>query len=289
MTADIVKGFENKIIGIVGLGYIGRHLLQVFQKWQTDFNITILCFNRGNLSKIGNSEIDYLFNCAGFTGDFRTKSFETIDAHLNLPVFLLKNAHIKTCFISLSSTRIYGFTKNKNRVFIEKDSPKDEHTKGGYIYDGSKKLMESLLLNHAKTSNFKIVLPRLSNVFGKYTMTDLDDSTFLKVMLKSAISDKILETKQNINSAKDYIFIDDAIEGILRTVLFSKESTCYNICSGQSYTLKKWAAYLDVRLKCVENTPPQYSTVSYEKARIEIGFNPQYSLKNIPFSEILYS
>jgi nucleoside-diphosphate-sugar epimerase len=288
MAADIVKGFENKTIGIVGLGYIGRHLFQVFQKYQSGFNLRILCFNRENLNKIGDIEVDYLFNCAGYTGDFRTKPFETIDANINLPVFLLKNARIKTAFVSLSSTRIYGFTKNKKRVFTELDSSKEQHTEGGYIYDGSKMMMESLLLNHAKTSDFKIVIPRLSNVFGRYTLADLDDSTFLKVLLKASISPKKIETAQNKNSAKDYIFIDDAVEGILRVALFSKDNTCYNICSGQSHTLKTWADYLDIKLECVKNTPPQYSTVSYEKARIEIGFKPRHSLKNISISEILY-
>lgn len=301
MTADSVKGFDNKTIGIVGLGYIGRHLLAVLKSYAAVFNIQILCFNRENLDKIGDIELDYLFNCAGYTGDFRTKPFETIDANVNLPIFLLKNARIKDCFVSLSSTRIYGFTKDKSRIFTETDRSKDAHTEGGYIYDGSKKLMESLLLNHAKTSDFKIVIPRLSNVFGKYTLQDLDDSTFLKLMLKSAISDKTLETTQHKSSAKDYIFIDDAIEGILKAALFSNKSTSYNICSGHSYSLRKWAVYLGIDIKLIGNTPPlsegspldreesygQYSYISNEKARVEIGFMRQHTLDSLKFSEIL--
>lgn len=287
MTADIVKGFENKTIGIVGLGYIGRHLLQVFQKYQSDFNITILCFNRETLGKIGDIELDYLFNCAGYTGNASVNSFEAIDAHINLPIFLLNSARIKTCFISLGSTRIYGFWTTKNRVFTEKYYSKDIFTEGGYLYDGSKKLMESLLLNHAKKVDFKIVIPRLSNVFGGHTIDDLDDSTFLTVMLKSAISDKKLSTHQNTESAKDFIYIDDALEGILRAALLSKNSTSYNICSSKSYTIQEWADFLKIEVEGDKNTTPQYSYVSNKKAKKELGFSPKILLKQLAFAQVI--
>jgi nucleoside-diphosphate-sugar epimerase len=287
MTTDIVKGFENKTIGIVGLGYIGRHLLEVLKVHQERFNIQILCFNRKNIETVGDVEIDYLFNCAGYTGDSRSKPFETLDAHVNLPIFLLNTARIKRCFISLGSTRIYGFLKNKNRVFTENYYSKDIHTGGGYIYDGSKKIMESVLLNHAKTANFRIVIPRLSNVFGGHILKDLDDSTFLTVMLKSAISDKKIQTHQHTDSAKDFIFIDDAIEGILRTALFSKNSTCYNICSSKSYSIKEWADFLKIDIKGDENAPPQYSFVSNEKAERELGFKPKTQLNHLDFAQII--
>jgi nucleoside-diphosphate-sugar epimerase len=287
MAADIVKGFENKTIGIVGLGYIGRHLLQVFQKYQADFNIKILCFNRENLSKIGDNEIDYLFNCAGYRGNAAINAFESLEAHINLPIFLLKTARIKTCFISLGSTRIYGFLKHKNQVFTENYLSKDIFTGGGYIYDGSKKMMESLLLNHSSKVNFKIAIPRLSNVFGGHTINDLDDSTFLTLLLKSAISDKKILTHQNTESAKDFIYIDDAIEGVLRTALFSEKSTSYNICSSRSYSLQEWANFLKIDLKGDNTLPPQYSFVSNKKANTELGFNPKIHLNHVDFTQLL--
>jgi nucleoside-diphosphate-sugar epimerase len=287
MIENIVKGFENKTIGIVGLGYIGRHLLAVFKTYQTHFKIRIACFNRENINEIGDIELDYLFNCAGYTGDARAKSFETMDAHINLPVFLLSTARIKNCFISLGSTRIYGFLENKNRVFTENYYSKDIHTEGGYIYDGSKKMMESLLLNHAEKANFKIVIPRLSNVFGGHVVNDLDDSTFLTVMLKSAISDKKIITHQHTDSAKDFIYIEDAIEGVLRTALFSKNSTYYNICSSRSYSIQEWADFLKIEVEGDKNATPQYSFVSNKKAKKELGFSPSIHLNHLDFAQII--
>lgn len=287
MIENIVKGFENKTVGIVGLGYIGRHLLEVLKDYESVFNIQILSFNRNNLDKIGDVELDYLFNCAGYTGDSRTKPFETIEAHINLPIFLLNNARIKTCFISLGSTRIYGFLRSKKRIYTENYYSKDIYTEGGYIYDGSKKMMESLLLNYAKTADFKIVIPRLSNVFGGHIIADLDESTFLTLMLKSAMSDKKLSTHQNTDSAKDFIYIEDAIEGILRTALFSKKSTYYNICSSKSYTIQEWADFLKIDIKGDENAPPQYSFVSNKKAKKELGFSPKFQLQQLGFAQII--
>jgi NAD dependent epimerase/dehydratase family len=155
MTTDIVKGFENKTIGIVGLGYIGRHLLEVLKVHQERFNIQILCFNRKNIETVGDVEIDYLFNCAGYTGDSRSKPFETLDAHVNLPIFLLNTARTKTCFISLGSTRIYGFLKNKNRVFTENYYSKDIHTGGGVYLRWVKKNNGICAFKSCKNSEFQ--------------------------------------------------------------------------------------------------------------------------------------
>jgi nucleoside-diphosphate-sugar epimerase len=106
-------------------------------------------------------------------------------------------------------------------------------------------------------------------------------------MLKSAISDKKIQTHQHTDSAKDFIFIDDAIEGILRAALFSKNSTCYNICSSKSYSIKEWADFLKIDIKGDENAPPQYSFVSSKKAERELGFKPKTQLNHLDFVQII--
>jgi nucleoside-diphosphate-sugar epimerase len=290
---DIVKGFQNTTIGIVGMGYIGKHLFQTLTPYSADFNIKIHCFNRKTVKQIGKFELDYLFNCAGNTGDFRSQILETVESNISLAIFLLKNARVKTCLIPLSTTRIYGFTNDANLYFDENYLNTEPHTAQDFIYNGSKKLMESVYLNH-KTP-YKIAIPRLSNVFGKFKKSELDKSTFLKLMLEAAINGETISTHQALESAKDYIFIDDAIEGILRTALFSEDKNCYNIALGKSYSIEDWAKFLKISIKSNSDTPPpesigmfhKYSRVLKEKAAEKLGFSPRYDLSTLQFSDVL--
>jgi nucleoside-diphosphate-sugar epimerase len=284
---DIMPYFKNTTIAIVGMGYIGKQLYQTLEEQAEDLNINIHCFNKQNIETIGQFEFDYIFNCAGNTGDFRNQIFETVEANIQLAIFLLKNAVVKKCLIPLSSTRIYGFAYHKDINFSETfvGFLHHSHNELDFIYDGSKKLMESIYTN-AKV-NYRISIPRLSNVFGKYHEGDLDNTTFLKAMLEAKIKGNTLTTEQDTDSLKDYIFIDDAIEGILRIALFGEDKECYNICLGKSYSLADWANYLHIDIKNASHNLALYSKVSNRKAKENLYFKPQFHLEKLQFSDIV--
>jgi nucleoside-diphosphate-sugar epimerase len=284
---DIIPYFKDTTIAIVGMGYIGKNIFQTLQAQADNFNIKIHCFDRKNIDTIGQYEVDYLFNCAGNTGDFRSQIFETVESNVHLAVFLLKNARVKQCLIPLSSTRIYGFAYHKDINFSEIFSGFDHnsHNELDFIYDGSKKLMESIYTN-SKTS-YRIAIPRLSNVFGKHHKEELDKSTFLKAMLVAKIQNESLVTEQDTDNLKDYIYIDDAVEGILRIALFGENKECYNIGLGKSYSLKDWAKYLNINIEKTTRNLALYSIVSNRKAKEELYFKPQFTLENLQFSDIV--
>jgi nucleoside-diphosphate-sugar epimerase len=284
---DILPYFKNTTIAIVGMGYIGKQLYQTLQTHAEVFNIKIHCFNKQNLETIGQFEVDYLFNCAGNTGDFRNQIFETVESNIQLAIFLLKNAVVKKSLIPLSSTRIYGFAYHKDINFSETfvGFLHHSHNELDFIYDGSKKMMEAIYTNVKKP--YRIAIPRLSNVFGKYQEGQLDNSTFLKAMLEAKIKGNKLTTEQDTDSFKDYIFIDDAIEGILRIALFGEDKECYNICLGKSYSLTDWANYLQISINNASHNLALYSKVSNKKAKEYLCFKPQFYLEQLQFSDIV--
>ena len=279
--------FKNTTIAIVGMGYIGKQLFQTLQFYADSLNIKIHCFNKKNIDTIGRFEVDYLFNCAGNTGDFRQQIFETVESNIQLAIFLLKNAKVKKCLIPLSSTRIYGFAFHKDINFAESfvGFLHHSHNELDFIYDGSKKLMESIYTN-AKV-NYRISIPRLSNVFGKYKECDLDNTTFLKAMLDAKIKGHSLTTEQDTDNLKDYIFIEDAIEGLCRIALFGDDKECYNICLGKSYSLADWAKFLNIDVQNASHNLALYSKVSNRKAKENLYFKPQFHLEKLQFSDIV--
>ncbi len=275
---DLDNALINKTIGIVSNGYVGSRL---FQYIQTKYaNNRIIVIHRTNIKHILTTEkFDYIFNCAGNTGDFRQKPFDTIDSNLLLVRQLLDYAQIKEALIYLSSTRVYGFTTDEKLLFDEDYIAIENHLLPDFIYNGTKKLTETFLMNVKK--DYKVIICRLSNLVGDYKILDLDDSTYLKVLLRHKIENKSIIVKQNIYSNKDYILIEDALRGIVQSAVFSKSSNYFNIASGKSYSLQEVLTYLGITYTAEEKISPAfYSRISVQKAATEIGFQAN---GNIPF------
>ncbi len=277
---DIVRCFEGKTVGILGMGYVGTRLCNLLCNVA---NIRVFALNRNNLQTIIETEtFDYFFNCAGNTGDFRTQIDETIASNLLLNQFLVKHLKIKEAFIYLSSTRVYGFSQDKKQIFDEEYITTESHTNIDFIYNGTKKLTESYLLNKSTSLEYKVLICRLSNIFGDYKKTDLDDSTYIKVLVKRSLTEKSIFIKQSLDAQKDYIFIEDALYGIFNTAVNSPKSDYFNIASGQSYSLRDWLTYLDLSYQVVIAEPmPLFSNISIEKAKNTTGFLPAFYLHNL--------
>jgi len=145
--------------------------------------------------------------------------------------------------------------------------------------------MECLLLNTPKS--YRKVVARLSNVYGDFQLSDLDDSTFLKMMMRHSHENKRFLIEQNINSTKDYIFLDDAIEGILRAAIYAEDDDVFNICSGKSESVIAWANFLNVDVEPNPRAEPVYSNVSNQKAGLALGFWSETKLSDLRRSDVI--
>lgn len=266
---------NNKKIGILGIGYIGSNLLAYLKK----FNIDAIEISRKNLNNFKGEKFDYFINCAGNSGDFRENLIETVQSNVNLNSYILENIKIKYNYIYLSSSRIYGFSKNDKIIFDENSFNNYNNLSLDYIYDGSKKLTESLLINYSKNVDYKIAILRLSNVYGNFDC--LDDSTLIKKIIRyKRESQKNLDVKQNRYSKKDYIHINDVVESIINVILKIKNSDVFNLSYGKSYSLDEISKILNLDIKSDESMEPTYSLISNDKIKKEFSLSFKYDFKN---------
>lgn len=282
---DFRDALADKKIAVIGLGYVGSQLINLLKKIRQDSDFEIFEINRKNLDLLAAEEFDYVFNCAGNTGDFRRQPIKTVESNVGLNVFILENCRIRESLVALSSTRIYGFSSDKETIFSENDFALQDHLKLESIYDNAKKLMECLLLNTPR--DYRKIVIRLSNVFGKYEAADLDDSTFLKLMLRHRYENKPLDVRQNLESSKDYVFIEDALDGILRGGILSKTDDVFNICSGKSYSIKDWAEFLNLTVRQIGEPQPTHSSVSNAKAEKLLDFAAQNTLEKLSIPNVI--
>jgi nucleoside-diphosphate-sugar epimerase len=271
--------FKNKTIGIIGLGYIGKNLYEYLQKNTSEFNTKIVTFDKKNFRSVIDFEFDYFFNTAGNSGDFRENIFETVESNIDLTVFLLKNIKLKTKYIALSSTRLYGFSESENVFFEEDFYSSNQHLNIDFIYDGTKKLAESILINSAEKLNYEIVIVRLSNVYGMFD--ELNDSTLIKKIIRLKSENSELKIRKSVaDSKKDYIYIDDAIEGIIQCAMFGENEEIFNIAFGKSFSIKEISDILKLKLAFEnDNSKPVFSNISIKKSISKIQFKPKIDLK----------
>lgn len=276
---------QGKSVAIVGLGYIGTRLFNFLTHLQRKSDFQIIGVNRQNIRVLEEQEFDFVFNCAGNTGDFRCKPLETVESNIQLTTYLLRHCRISDTLVCLGSTRIYGFTADPETIFREGNLTPSNHMSADALYDNAKKMMECLLLNTPRS--YKRVVVRLSNVFGDYSSKELSDGTFLELMLQHKIRNEKLTVRQNINSTKDYVFIEDALDGILRAGTLSETSDVYNICSGKSYSVADWAHFLNLSIESTSNAPVSYSRVSNEKAGKELAFVSKFDLERLRLEDVI--
>ncbi len=190
----------------------------------------------------------------------------------------MRNLNVKEGYVGISSTRVYGFSTDEAAVFEERSESQDDHLSVNYIYDGAKKLMESMLVNHSAKAKYNITVARLSNVYGRFR-GELSDSTFLKILIRSGATGETLTTTQHPQSAKDYVFIDDVIDGILRVLTQGGNGEVYNIAFGASATLNEVGKLVGAHITYKKGQNPMYGKISIDKAQKELGFSPKVSLK----------
>jgi len=144
-----------------------------------------------------------------------TKSVLNICSKLNI-----KN------FIFISSGAVY---KPSSKPCKEKDDlePVD-------IYGISKKQGEEVTKIFCNNKKIKYTILRLFNVYGKNDLTP----HFIPSILKSANESNRLKVG-NIDTYRDYIYIEDAIDAIVKVILKGSDNSVYNIGTGKKYSGKE--------------------------------------------------
>lgn len=220
---------------------------------------------------IWREDLGTVIYCIGVTADFRTRPLETIEAHVTVLRQLLAEARFDR-LVYLSSTRVYGGADSLDRPARESDELRVNAQSGSDLYNLSKLMGESLCLHG---SHGKAVVARLSNVVGG---DDADSENFLPSLLRDARAGHI-HLRSALDSAKDYIAIDDAVDALLALARGPAEGI-YNVASGVRTTHAEWidALVRDTGARVtVEPGAPRilFPPIDITRIRTEFGLSPK--------------
>ncbi len=282
---EVISRHQDYRLAIVGNGYIGKALAQhLLSNGVKSDSLQII--TRNNYLSLENTAYDVVFYCAGLTGDYRKDIPNTIDSNITFLSRILERFSVSKNFVLLSSTRVYGFSKYLKTSFDETNLLSErDHLNLENFYDQVKIMQESICYNYPGLAGLAIL--RLSNVYGGFTKEALDDTTFLKYMIRVSMDGGKIEMTQSPDSTKDYIFISDAVEGIVRAGFLNKGKNVFNIASGTSSPVSEWIKKLKIELTVKNDPVPIHSAVSISKAKDLLGFVPKYSVENTDIRQII--
>jgi nucleoside-diphosphate-sugar epimerase len=178
--------------------------------------------------------------------------------------------------ILVSSINVYGNSLNDPS---NEESELNPQTNYGLI----KLLTEKLYQDFSKIYNLDITILRMSNLYGPNKKVG-----YISYLINSAVHPtQNIVAYNNGNQLRDILFIDDAIDGIIKSIKKSMTGfNIFNISSGFKYSINEI-------IEEIENVSNQKLNIDYSKeipdeiciwannskAKSVLGFNPVISLQ----------
>lgn len=249
-------------------GFIGRHLNLYLENSGHDVSKPA----RGD-EAVFHDHLGHAIYCIGLTSDFRTRPFDTMRAHVGFLTEVLSRTRFDS-FLYLSSTRVYGGADSASEnqpLIVNPAEPSD-------LYNLSKLCGEALCFSSGKPN---VRVARLSNVIGE----DPESSNFLFELIREALNGQIF-LRSDPNSSKDYIWIDDVVQILVKIALGGKSRT-YNVACGENLSHREILDRIVALTSCgvsVSNSAPCYSfpLIDISLVRKEFKFTPLSVLEKLP-------
>ena len=248
-------------------GFIGSHLVKKVKE------LDIPYFSPGRDDELSHKDLGDIIYCIGLTADFRTKPFETVNAHVCNLLKVLQQCNFDS-LLYLSSARLYKsqveVAREENPIQVDPSDPSD-------LYNISKAMGESLSL----TCGRKTRIVRLSRVYGE----DFASNNFLSAVLKEALCANKVTLQTSLDSESDYVSVEDVVDILIRIATQGRYQV-YNVASGTNVSNRELMERISDLTGCEIEVAPKPSQATYphinvDRIKEEFGFSPANILHDV--------
>ena len=223
--------------------------------------------------------LGHVVYCIGVTADFRSRPFDTVEAHVCKLIEVLRKGRFES-LLYLSSTRLYTGADSTDEDTTIRIAPLDPSD----LYNASKVMGESLVLNCGRPTR----VVRISNVYGD----EFDSNNFLPSIIRDAVVNQKIVMQTAADSAKDYVSIDDVVNSLIELAQHGRERI-YNLASGRNVSNGELAEAIRAVTGCAVEFPTQAPSVTFPPIKIErlgaeFDFQPARVIDDIPHLVDLY-
>jgi len=260
------NAYQNKRILITGgLGFIGLNLIKKLMPFETEISVISRSLPMSSidwLDEIRNDKkirvfqgdirdrylmrdllgnTDIVFNLAARSG--AAKSLENahddmltnIDGHLNL-LETIRQQKNRPKVVYVSSRLVYGVTGNEK---IGEDFLPHPTS----IYGLHKLTAEHYYRLYSLHHGIPSVILRLTNPYGPFQKAETKDYGIVNHFIMQAINNEEITLYGEGNQLRDYIYIDDAVDAILKSAIEKSlpQHSAFNLGYGQSVSIRELA------------------------------------------------
>lgn len=180
-----------------------------------------------------------------------------------------KVAKKKFKFLFVSTDEVYGSTKNESFTELSPLQPNSP-------YAASKASADLLARSWFKTFNFPIIVTNCSNNYGKWQYPE----KLIPLVIKKCLQNKKIPIYGNGKQERDWIHVDDHVNGLLSVLKQGSIGERYNIATSEEKTnidvVKNICSIMnDIRPNSSNN---YYDLISFVEDRP--GHDFRYSIKN---------
>lgn len=259
-------------------GFVGQALSQWLRARGHEVHTPARQLSAAELSASLRGHVVY---CIGLTADFRSRPWDTVDAHVGVLRQLLAEGDFAS-LTYLSSTRVYlgcDVGREDAALTVRPEDPDQ-------LYNLSKLMGESLC-HAAHRPERPVRVVRLSNVIGG----DVASDNFVYALLREALATGVVRLNTSLDSAKDYVALAD-VTRMLELIASCGQAHCYNLASGQQTTngelVDAIARLTGATFSVSDNAPhTHFPRVDICRLRREFGFEPMSPIDY--FEEIVVS
>ncbi len=278
---------SSKLSVIGGTGFLGKHFVEVMIKKGLKPKLLIHNkkiinsdeFHHGDILDIKSLEKflekdDVVVN---FTGQISDNLEDYVKTNLS-GSFSLLNSCIKKQVkhvILISSIDVYGNN-------CDMPSEETDIVNPSTLYSLVKSVKEKIYRYYSENLNLNVTILRLSNTYGVEKKIGIINN-----LISSLKNSQSLKISHNGNQTRDFLYIDDAIQGIINAIEHLKQGfTIYNISSGEKISIINLIEILEKNQNSKisyekQNSSPDEKCVwaSYQKAKKHINFSPKVKIE----------
>ncbi len=284
-----------------GNGFIGSHLVdtlranrhsvRVFDKYEEHYRSPILDvdyrfgdFGNRGLLEDALTEVDVVFHLISTTLPKTSNDDPAFDVQSNVveTIYLLeqcvKKKIRKVVFVSSGGT-VYGIPET---LPISETAPTNPLCSYGITKLAIEKYLA--LFNHLHGLDYTVVRP--CNPYGsRQNPSGIQGA--ISVFLGKVVNNEYIDIWGDGEVVRDYIFIDDLVEGIYKSAIMKTESRVFNLGSGEGHSLndiigiiRKVTDY-NVKVRYLPNRPFDVHKVYLDitRAKEQLGWTPQWRLE----------
>ena len=251
---------DYKVINLDKLTYAGNpeNLNQIDKKFPQKYKFykVDICDFEAVDKIVSNEKIDYIVNFAAESHVDRSIENPMIFSETNIfgtqtLLNIVKKNKIQR-FLQISTDEVYGSLDFNGSAFTEltRLSPNSP-------YSASKASADLLVNSYYKTFDLPVNITRCSNNYGPYQFPE----KLIPLMINNAMNDEDLPIYGEGINIRDWIYVDDHCEAVLKVLLEGKIGEVYNI-GGDSEI-----ANLDLVIKLLQILEKPESLIKFVKDR----------------------